>query len=404
MKPILRDIAAHPIEHQGQPMILLRDPLGLSETTFAIPRPLGPLLGLMDGTRDLQALEAALSVRAGIRLAPGLLDKLVEDLDDAFMLDNERSATARSVATAAYREAPFRPMTLADSSFPEHPEQATAALKRYLEALSPALPSPGSPAARGLICPHIDYQRGGPVYAQVWQLAAQAAQKAELVILFGTDHQGSAGSLTLTHQSYATPWGVLPTATDCVEMLADALGQDRVFAEELHHRSEHSIELASVWLHSAREGLPVQLVPVLCGSFAEFVAGRADPGAYEPFQTLVQRLREVVETRRTLVVAAADLAHVGPAFGDAHGLDFVARAQLRRADERMLSTVYAGDAQGFFETIAGEGDRRNVCGLPPIYLALRLLEGATGEAAGYDLCPADPQGTSVVSIAGVILR
>jgi hypothetical protein len=40
--------------------------------------------------------------------------------------------------------------------------------------------------------------------------------------------------------------------------------------------------------------------------------------------------------------------------------------------------------------------------LPPIYLALRVLAGATGEPAGYDRCPADANGTSFVSICGVV--
>ena len=46
----------------------------------------------------------------------------------------------------------------------------------------------------------------------------------------------------------------------------------------------------------------------------------------------------------------------------------------------------------FFENLKAEGDRRHVCGLPPIYLALRLLGEVSGEPAGYAQCPADPQG------------
>jgi hypothetical protein len=66
--------------------------------------------------------------------------------------------------------------------------------------------------------------------------------------------------------------------------------------------------------------------------------------------------------------------------------------------------VYAGDAPAFFDLLREEGDRRHVCGLPPIYLMLRLLGSASGEPSGYALCPADAHGTSIVSIAGVVLR
>jgi hypothetical protein len=104
-----------------------------------------------------------------------------------------------------------------------------------------------------------------------------------------------------------------------------------------------------------------------------------------------------------LVVAAADLAHMGPAFGDGHGLDGIARAQLHNADQRLLATVAGGDAALFFAMLQAERDRRHVCGLPPIYLTLRLLGGARGEAAGYAVCPADAEGLSWVSVAGVVL-
>jgi AmmeMemoRadiSam system protein B len=144
-------------------------------------------------------------------------------------------------------------------------------------------------------------------------------------------------------------------------------------------------------------------VPVLLGSFAAFVAGQGDPGEHEPFAAMLEVLREAMAARRTLVVAAADLAHMGPAFGDPHGLDFVAQAQLRNADQRLLQAVYAGDAAGFFQQLKAEDDRRHVCGLPPIYLTLQLLGETRGAPAGYALCPADPRGLSFVSIAGVTL-
>ena len=81
MNPKLRELEIHPIQHQGQEMLLLRDPLHLSDNQIAVPRPLGLLLAMMDGTRDGGALEAALRVRTGLRLAEGLLEQLVMDLD-----------------------------------------------------------------------------------------------------------------------------------------------------------------------------------------------------------------------------------------------------------------------------------------------------------------------------------
>jgi len=408
MNPKLREIQVHPIQHQGQQMILLRDPLHLTDVQLAIPQPLAPLLGLMDGTRDAAALEAALQIRAGVRLAPGLMSNLVMDLDAALLLDNERFAQAKEKALRSYREATFRPMTTDGVGLSSKSDLARAQLQAFLEDLPPSQPpsdeASDSALIRGMVSPHIDYERGGPVYAEVWRAAAEAAREAELVIMFGTDHQGSEGTLTLTRQSYGTPWGALPTDSLVIDTLADALGEEVAFAEELHHRGEHSVELAAVWLHFIREGEPVPMVPILCGHFGTFVEGWADPADHEPFADAVCVLREAMVSRRTLVVAAADLAHMGPAFGDPYGLDYIGQAQLRSADERLLDTVCAGDALAFFRELRDEGDRRHVCGLPPIYLTLRLLGETRGELAGYALCPADQQGMSYVSIAGVLLR
>jgi len=237
----------------------------------------------------------------------------------------------------------------------------------------------------------------------VWTYAAQAARAAERVIVLGTDHNGDFGRVTLTRQHYATPFGVLPTAQDVVDALVDALGEEDAFDEELHHRSEHSIELALVWLHHARGGTPVEIVPVLLGSFAHFTEGEADPAEDERLNATVEVLKAAVAEKPTLVVAAADLAHVGPAFGDPRPWDTADKARLRAADEEIMQAIQDGDAGEFFETIARVRDRYRICGLPPIYLLLRILDGARGVITGYDQCPADEQFGSIVSICGAAL-
>jgi len=79
------------------------------------------------------------------------------------------------------------------------------------------------------------------------------------------------------------------------------------------------------------------------------------------------------------------------------------RAHLKAADDALLAHICTGDADGFFDAIRRVGDRNNVCGLPPIYLMLRLLPGTQGEVVAYDRCPADANGTSLVSICGVTI-
>jgi AmmeMemoRadiSam system protein B len=410
MQPKLRAIEAHLVQYGGQPAIVLRDPLRLSDQAVFLRPQLGLLLELCDGTRDESELRAALAVRAGLRLTPAVLEQILAQLDDALLLDNERFAQAYAAALQDFRAASYRPPGLAGINYPADPHELRETLQGYIDSA----PNTGQQAddgpIRGLVSPHIDYRRGGPVYAQVWARVAEAVREAEIAIIFGTDHISGKEGLTLTRQHYATPWGVLPTARHIVDAVAQAMGDEAAFHDELHHRVEHSIELAAVWLHylmrdkGDRADRPCELVPVLCGPFQRFVTGDDPPGQDATMSAAIEALRAATASSRTIVIAAADLAHVGPAFGDSYPIDFVGRAKLTAADQQLMATLCTGGAEALFQEVKEEQDRRRICGLPPIYLTLRYLDGAKGEISGYMQCPADQRGTSLVSICGIVFR
>ena len=58
-------------------------------------------------------------------------------------------------------------------------------------------------------------------------------------------------------------------------------------------------------------------------------------------------------------------------------------SEVARLDLKFLALVEAGDAEGMFQSIAAEDDRRHVCGYPPIYMALRVLGETRGELLQY---------------------
>jgi hypothetical protein len=402
--PKLRVVDVRPIAHNGQRFLLLRDPLKLTDKTLLVPQVLAPVLALCDGTREGAAdLGIALELRFGLRIDRRTLDQMLETLDDALLLDNDRFEQATRQTLDDYRNAPFRQPALAGQSYPADPGELRALLDEYARSAGDADPSSPWSEGRGVISPHIDYNRGGPVYARVWKRAAEMVKLADLVVLFGTDHYGGDRTLTLTRQNYATPFGVLPTASDVVDAAAEALGEQSAFEGELRHRGEHSIELASVWLDYVRDGHPLEVVPVLCGSFSRFIHGDEDATTDASIVALLDALRAATAGRRVLVVAAADLAHVGPAFSG-EPVDLAGSSRLKESDDELIDRMCAGDADGFLAAISNVLDRNNVCGVSAIYLALRLLGNATGEHVSYDRCPADEHGTSIVSVCGVVLR
>lgn len=399
MRPKLRQIQPQWAQQDGRPVLVLRDPLALSGKVLAVPQPLAPLLALCDGTRDESALRAALEIRTGVRISPEVLAGILQQLDDALLLENERSAQALMAALDNYRSAPFRPCASAGSGYPADVSALARMLQGYLDGAGGV---PRFPNARGLVSPHIDYMRGGGVYGRVWAAAADAVRQAEIAVIFGTDHMGDFSPLTLTRQNYATPFGVLPTETGIVDLVAAAIGDEWAFRDEIHHRNEHSVELAAIWLHYVRDGVPCPIVPILSGSFERFVAGQEVARSDGVIARGIQALRDALEGRRAMVIAAADLAHTGPAFGDVMPAGIVERAMGKKADGALIERMCNGDADGFLALIREEGDRRHVCGLPPIYLALRLLEPVKGHAVAYDHAPADVQGASFVSFCGLV--
>ena len=406
--PKLRSLSIRQHTQQGHPYLLLRDPQQITANSLLIPQPLATVLAFCDGAHDLPSMMSAFTQYTGIELPRARVEELLTALDEALMLENERFLAAYAQTLQTYRNAPHRTAALAGLSYPEQKQQLWQLLQDYLEAVEEVEPLTidwSRPV--GLLSPHIDYPRGGAVYAQVWKRAAQIVQEAELVILLGTDHYG--GDLfTLTRQHYATPYGVLPTAIPIVDQLAAVIGEEAAFAGELRHRGEHSLELVAVWLHHMRAGQPCDVVPILCGGFHRFLQNGHMPAQDRLLTAVVDRLITVSQGRRTVVIASGDLAHVGPAFGG-EPLTVNGRTALRTADEQLIQQMVNGNVEGFYSEIRKVQDANNVCGVAPIYLTMRTLGAAQatplrGHHIGYATCPADEQGTSVVTVGGMIFH
>lgn len=403
--PKLRALDIRPYRHQGQPHILLRDPTQISDQTLLVPQPLAAVLNFCDGKHDARAMRLAFERQYGMVLPASSVEQLLTALDEALMLDNEQFALAQKRTLERYRQAAFRSPALAGASYPADVGKLRQLLNNYLAAVDDDEPllagsAQAWPGASGLLSPHIDYMRGGNVYAHVWKRAAAAVQAADLVVMIGTDHYGS-DPFTLTRQHYATPYGCLPTAQPVVDALAEAIGEEAAFAGELRHRGEHSLELVAVWLHHMRNGQPCEFVPILSGGFHRFIQNGAAPAEDPLLNRVLDALRTTTANRQVVVIASGDLAHVGPAFGG-RALDDAARNRLRADDDDLIEQMCGGQTENFFTSIRRVRDQNNVCGVAPIYLTMRLLDATAGQCVGYATCPADDADTSAVTICGVL--
>ena len=377
-KPQLRDLSPRWIQRQDGVFLHLEDDLGIAQTAVQIPQNLTPILLLCDGTRTIESINGGLLLQ-GISIGEERISNLLEQLDDALLLENGKYAAEKNKALQKYRRSENRPMSFAGTIYPAIISDLDLFItesKSRFESSDKSEKYHGD--IQGLLSPHIDFARGYSTYAELWKESEGLLDEIEQVIILGTDHNGGLGSITPTKQNYQTPYSSLETDLDGIKLLESAIVGTDPFNEELHHVKEHSIELALIWLHNALGGRSFKLLPILCGSFQKFLVDKQQPKEDETINNVIDALTEYRKRSRTLVVAAGDLAHMGPEFGDADPMNELSLADLASKDHISLSAIEKGNPDDFFNTSAEESDARKICGLTPIYLMGKVLDGCKG--------------------------
>jgi AmmeMemoRadiSam system protein B len=385
--PKLRSVEAFPVQNEGEEMICLRDPEGFAEGPIFLNKYLAFLVSRMNGQNTLRDIQADFMRATGELLMMEQLEGLVRQLDDQRYLESEHFKEFYGSLVRRFLNSPTRGAEHAGTSYDLDPRALLLQIDGYfMHAEGPgpaAAPIPGNPL-RGLIAPHIDFHRGGPTYAHAYRALAEHPG-ADRFILFGTCHNPMQRRFALTTKDFETPLGTAETDHEFVRRLAAAVPQD-YFADEFAHRAEHSLEFQAVLLkYTLRVPGCFKIVPILVGSFQDIYEDGKAASQDSEIDAFVKALRNTMEKipGRYLVLAGADLAHVGRRFGDSSGPSPEGMESVAREDRRFLDLVAAGDAEGMFRSIAAERDRRRVCGYPPIYMTLRCLDDPRGQLLQY---------------------
>jgi MEMO1 family protein len=400
--PRLRAVEAFPVEQDGQRYLALRDPAGYTSAVILLPADLLDVLALFDGEHGIADIQAAIMRRDGELIERAQIDKLRAALDEQGFLDSPAFARRRAAIDGTFLSAARRPAHHAGGAYADDPARLRTTMDGFF--VPPAGPGPigrfQGGGLRGLVAPHIDFHRGGHAYAWAYRELAERGD-ADVFVIFGTCHAGLAHPFALTRKDFETPLGPARTDRDFVEALAGRARQD-CFAAEPAHRNEHSIEFQAVFLQYLYGGRrEIAIVPVLTSFVHEALARGRQPEDDRRVPAFLDALAETAAAtgRRVVFIAGADLAHMGPRFGDPEPITPAELAVIDREDRQMLAAVEAGDAVAFFESARRDNDRRRICGLSPIYTLLRTLDGAPGRLRRYGQWP-DPEG--VVSFASVV--
>jgi AmmeMemoRadiSam system protein B len=400
--PSIRAIEAFPVEQDGERYVALRDPAGYTSGVLLLPVGLLEIVALFDGAHTVADIRTVIQRDHGQAVNADHVERLVAALDEQGFLDSPAFVARREAADQAFLSAPSRPARHAGGAYAGDAEPLRGAMDAFFTA--PAGPGPVGAfqggGVRGLVAPHIDFHRGGPAYAWAYRELAERGE-ADLFVIFGTSHTGLAQPFALTRKDFDTPLGPARTDRAFVETLAARARQD-CFGSELAHRNEHSIEFQAVflqYLYAARR--EISIVPVLTSFVHEALALGRRPEDDPRVPAFLDALAETVAGcgRRVAFIAGADLAHMGPRFGDPAPVSPAELSAIEREDRGLLAAVEAGDAEAFFESARRDNDRRRTCGLSPIYTLLRALGGGPGTLRRYGQWP-DPE--CVVTFASVV--
>jgi AmmeMemoRadiSam system protein B len=414
-KPIIRPVEAFPMEQQDQTLICLRDPSGLAPEPIILGMGAYFLVTLFDGTNSTLDLQAAFSRRFGEVIPSEKIRELVVALDHAYFLESPALAERVRSVREDFRQSPSRAAALAGLCYETEPARLRAEIESFFEhpsapgraALAPPAPATVTGGLAGLIAPHIDPRRGAAAYAWAYN-ELRRRERPELIVILGTSHYGAGPELfSATRKNYLTPLGAVPTDREFVERLAARYASSRggdLFADEMLHRNEHSIEFQTLFLAWALGIEGYQVAPILVSSFHQMVHDGERPVGNERVACFLEALGEelAAERRRVLILAGVDFAHVGRKFGDSFGVDDGLTDRVRREDLALIETIKAGDPGGFFAHIARDGDQRKICGLAPIYTQLELLNGRRARLLHYDIA-LEPQTDSLVSFASLAI-
>lgn len=380
-----------------QPGLLIRDPLGYSDTTMIVPPLLVRCLHLFDGeATDLDLRKLLVDLTGDFNVGE-IVEHLVRSLGQAGFLEDETYHALREEKHREFAASPLRTASHAGAAYPLQADELRARLADYLDHRVPGAPIEN---LIGIAAPHVSLEGGRACYQAAYGALRQEHKDCTFLVV-GTSHYGQSEKFGLTRKPYATPLGETGTDPSLIDELAERAGEAAVM-EDYCHAVEHSVEFQVLFLQHIL-GAGVKVLPLLCGPFARSLASGGapedDPGVRRFLSAL--KLISARERARLFWVLGIDLAHIGPRYGD--GFSVQAQrgrmAQVAGLDRAMLELVAAGDAGGFWNAVRKEGDQLRWCGASVLYTFLRCRPDARGTVLSYGQWNIDER--SVVSFPAI---
>ncbi len=411
--PFRQDLEINPVMHDNQLMVVISDLMGLQRESVVMPVAMLIVASHFNGKRTANEVLEEL-IKQKITLSEQEIMSVAEQLEKCGLLETPATVEKRVCLLRQFQESSVRHTYVESRGLSKDPQELAVFMGKFFEAeKGPGNTPSGEPTGQpplGLVAPHIDMQRGGPVYAWSYQELAKRT-KPDVIVALGTAHLGPRSPWVMTKKSYQTPFGPV----DVDETLFDAIRQKLWYdplEEEWVHAKEHSLEFQALWLKYVWRDACPKWVPILCSGFDQFCPNEA-PTSVPSIEKALIDIGDILaqytkENKKVLILAGIDFSHVGKRFGDQEDMTPELEKKVEEADHDSLNKALQLDADAFFMTGIGNGAWRKVCGLSSLYSALRWIKALNNGSSpkssllAYDKAP-DPVG-GVVSFASALFE
>jgi len=386
--------------------LMLRDTQGVAPSHVVLPVEFIPVVSRMDGRRTCEEIARQVTTELRERVPVDLVVRLATELENALFIESAPYRRERDRIEREFAEAAVRPASHAGGAYHDDPKQLAEYIDRECLAKAgkgyKAKNGTGTGSLRALIAPHIDPWRGARCYGHAYTaLRATLAEDVDTFVLFGTSHAPMRAPFSICRKAFATPLGNVEADGESIDRIANAVRDHfDVYSDQFNHKREHSLEFQAVFLRHLLGKRKARIIPILAGLGEQQHTGKS-PSRDGGIERFYEEVRAIVEETNAVVIAGADLAHVGPRFGDRSPYTDEQRRVLDETDRESLDHAERAEAEGFWSHVAKDLDTRRVCGLGPIYSLLRTMRSdAKGRLAHYEQT-VDAEEGSIVSHAAM---
>lgn len=387
-KPHLRPIQPIPVQQDGKQFLALRDPQMLQVRTLVVPPQILNVLREFKGEKTIEQITEQFK---------GNLEQIIQltkGLDELGLLWGPTfERLEKEVLQRIQHEGVFPANS--SNSLGANEQTARETIKNYFDQTeNPELTMTG----RGIVAPHLDYDRGWPNYAAAYY-CFQDQEPPDRVVLFGTNHFGLGDGIVFTNCGFTSPLGRSLADRTVADQVIKELG-DKVVIDQLDFLAEHSIELHLPWLQYCFGNVPIvaALIPDPCATLESDDEQRVSTDDF--LAVLGSALTSAGGS--TFFVASADLSHVGPQFGEPRAVDDQRRFDIERHDREMMGKYLDGDEEDFLEAMRWNKNPTRWCSIGNMAAILRLTQPDEIELIDYRQA-VDEKGLCLVSSAAMVL-